>query len=235
MTTKKQFEKAFTDFLDSVYDQAVGRDTNRLHTVDSYLKARRDNIGAYAAYMPAILGIEIPDEAFYHPMIVNLADLVGDLLSLDNVSKSRFHRADRGGSRFSPQLGQDLASYNKEQAAGDDQYNILTIVMHQYSYTLDEALKWTADYHDEVKTRFLDGIERLPSFGPEVDPQLQQFIQAIAIWPRANDCWNFESGRYFGSKGPEIQKTRVVPIMPKIADIHCTLRGDSVVVAPVEL
>lgn len=105
VTTKKQFEKAFTDFLDSVYDQAVGRDTNRLHTVDSYLKARRDNIGAYAAYMPAILGIEIADEAFYHPTVVYLADLVGDLLSLDNVSKPSLHRVDRGDSRFSTQLG----------------------------------------------------------------------------------------------------------------------------------
>ena len=36
--------------------------------------------------------------------------------------------------------------YN-EQARGDDQYNILTVVINKYDYTLDEALSWVADYH----------------------------------------------------------------------------------------
>ena len=132
-------------------------------------------------------------------------------------------------------IPQDLASYNKEQATGDDQHNILTIVMNQFGFTLDEALKWTADYHEEVEARFLDGMKRLPSFGPDVDPQLQQFIQAIAMWPRTNDCWNFESGRYFGSKGLEIQKTRIVPIMPKVVDNHRSLRRENVGVPLVDL
>ena len=87
--------------------------------------------------------------------------------------------------------------------------------MNQFGYTLDEALKWTADYHEEVEARFLDGLKRVPSFGPDADPQLQQFIQAIAMWPRTNDCWNFESGRYFGSKGAEYKRTRLVPLLPK--------------------
>ena len=107
--------------------------------------------------------------------------------------------------------------------------------MNQFGYTLDEALKWTADYHEEVEARFLDGMKRVPSFGPDVDPQLQQFIQAIAMWPRTNDCWNFESGRYFGSKGLEIQKTRIVPIMPKVVDNHRSLRRENVVVPLVDL
>lgn len=107
--------------------------------------------------------------------------------------------------------------------------------MNQFGYTIDEAMKWAAEYHKEVETRFLDGMKQVPSFGPDVDPQLQQFIQAIALWPRSNDCWSFESGRYFGSKGLEIQKTRIVPVMPKVVGDHRSLRRENVVVPLVDL
>ena len=66
MTARKHFEEVWTDFLNSVCDHARDRDTNKLHTVESYFEARRDNIDACAAYMPAVLGIDIdtPDEIF---------------------------------------------------------------------------------------------------------------------------------------------------------------------------
>ncbi|KAI0727260.1 isoprenoid synthase domain-containing protein [Fomitopsis betulina] len=158
VTARKHLEEAFTDYLNSVHDQALDRDTNNLRTVENYFRTRRENTGARPSYIPAVMEIDVPDEAFYHPGVVKLSYLSTDLILLDN-----------------------------------------------FGYTLDEALKWTANRHEEVQARFLDGMKRLPSFGPDVDPRLQQYIQAIATGPRANDCWNFESGRYFGSKGLEIQ------------------------------
>ncbi|KAH9926487.1 terpenoid synthase [Fomitopsis serialis] len=155
VTARKHFEEAFTDYLNSIVDQAVDRDNDTFRT----------NIGARPAYIPAIFGIDIPDEAFYHPAVVGLSYLIADILILDN----------------------DLASYNKEQATGDDRQNILTVVMHQFGYTLDEALEWVANYHESIEARFLDGLQRLPSFA-------SGYIRAIAIWPRSSDCWNFESG-----------------------------------------
>jgi len=129
---------------------------------------------------------------------------------------------------------QDIVSYNKEQAIGDDRHNILTIAMHQFDTDLDGALAWVCQYHEEVKARFLEGLKRVPSFGPKVDRQLEEYILHLANWPRANDCWNFESGRYFGSKGLEIQKTRCVPLLPKVQN-DPTLRREQVVVPLVDL
>ena len=117
----------------------------------------------------------------------------------------------------------------------DVHHNILTIVTKQLGYTFCEALNWTSNYHNELKARFLKGKLQLPSFGPGVDPQLERFIEAIAMWPRANDSWTFESGRYFGSKGLEIQQTRVVPFMPKVVDVHDALRRENVVIPLIEL
>lgn len=101
-TARKHFEESFTDYLNSVYDQALDRETNSLRTVESYFKTRRENIGARPSYMPAVLGIDIPDEAFYHPTVVELGYLIADLIILDNVSPLFSRRLDRTNSQTSP-------------------------------------------------------------------------------------------------------------------------------------
>ncbi|RPD67494.1 terpenoid synthase [Lentinus tigrinus ALCF2SS1-7] len=189
----KHFVEAFTDYLNSVIVQAEDRDNDTIRTIDSYLETRRQNIGARPSYVPGELHLSIPDEAFYHPVIKELEYLCADLIILDN----------------------DIASYNKEQATGDDRHNILTIAMHQFNTDFDSAMDWVANYHKEVEMRFLDALKRVPSWGPEVDKQVAVYIEHLANWPRCNDCWNFESGRYFGSRGREYQKTRLVPMLPK--------------------
>ena len=85
----------------------------------------------------------------------------------------------------------------------------------------------------EVEARFLDALKRVPSFGPAVDAELQVYITHLANWPRCNDCWNFESGRYFGNKGLEYQRTRLVPMLPKRAH-NPTLKRELVEVPLVE-
>jgi len=88
--------------------------------------------------------------------------------------------------------------------------------MHQFEMDLESAMQWVAAYHAEVETKFLDGLKRLPSRGLQIDRQVQQYVDGLGNWVRGHDCWNFESGRYFGSKGREIQKTRYVALYPKL-------------------
>jgi hypothetical protein len=106
--------------------------------------------------------------------------------------------------------------------------------MHQFNTDFEGAMKWVCEYHEEVETKFLDALKRVPSFGPEVDKQLEEYILHLANWPRCNDCWNFESGRYFGTKGLEIQKSRYVPLLPKVLP-EPTLKREQVVVPLVEM
>ncbi len=110
---------------------------------------------------------------------------------------------------------QDVASYNREQATGYGNWNILSVAMHQFGLDLHHATQWVAQYHKEVQARFFDALKRLPSFGPGVDEALQEYIVGVAAWPRGNDCWRFESERYFGKKGAEVQKTRRIPLLAK--------------------
>jgi hypothetical protein len=84
-SSQRHFVEAFTAFLNSLVDQAEDRDNDTIRTVDEYLKTRRENIGARPSYAPAELGLDLPDEAFYHPVIVELSYHIADLILLDNV------------------------------------------------------------------------------------------------------------------------------------------------------
>ena len=94
-------------------------------------------------------------------------------------------------------------------------HNILFVAMDQHNTDFDGAMAWVVDFHKKIETRFHDTLTRMPSFGPQVDAQLQEYIDLLSNWPRGNYCWNFEGGRYFGSKGLEYQRTRLVPKLPK--------------------
>ena len=111
-----------------------------------------------------------------------------------------------------------MSSYNKEQAVGDDHHNIITIIMRQKGYNLQEALEWLAAEHkareDRILTSSWPQVAAL-RYSPEVDKLLKYYVDHVLNWPRANDSWNFESGRYFGSEGLRIQKERVVRLLPK--------------------
>lgn len=78
--------ESLTAYLESVVQQAADRDNNTFRTVDSYLETRRENIGARPSYVPIELDLNLPDEVFYHPIIVELSVHIADLIILDNVS-----------------------------------------------------------------------------------------------------------------------------------------------------
>ncbi|KAF8484312.1 terpenoid synthase [Gautieria morchelliformis] len=213
-TSQRHMVESFTAYLESVIQQAIDRDTNTIRTIDSYFQNRRENIGARPSYVPMELDLDLPDEVFYHPVIVELSIYIADLII----------------------LGNDIASYNKEQATGDDRHNIITVAMHEYNIDTNGAMAWVANRHAETETKFLDGLKRVPSWGPEMDRQVQQYLYGLANWPRCNDCWNFESGRYFGSKGPQIRKSRLVPLFPKVhaPNQDASLRRENVTVPLVD-
>lgn len=110
-----------------------------------------------------------------------------------------------------------MCSYNKEQAAGDDLHNIIRIAMSELNLDLQGAFDWLASVHGSKIAHFFETWSEAKklTWGPEVDAEMTVYLDGLANWVRANDCWNFESGRYFGQDGLSIQQHRVVNLMPK--------------------
>ncbi|KAJ6453743.1 isoprenoid synthase domain-containing protein [Mycena sanguinolenta] len=209
-SSQKHFVEAFTGYLYSIVQEVDDCDADAIFTVAHYLDIRSRNIAAYACFVPCELHLNLPDHVFYNPVLADLKRIAAHLLIVNN----------------------DLMSYNKEQALGRDQFNFLTIIMRTDS-TMDlrAATSWLSAYHESLQSEFIDTIRLLPSFGPALDRELQEYISHLANWPRAQDCWNFESTRYFGNKGLEIQVTRQVPLLSKLK----RTKAEGVMVPLVEL
>ncbi|KAL5482772.1 STS14 [Sanghuangporus weigelae] len=213
-TAQRHFIESFSAYLESLVQQAEDRDNNTNHSIASYLKHRHENIGTRPSYAVLEFRLNLPDEVIYHPTIVKLSEHITELILLDN----------------------DITSYNKEQATGDDSYNILTVVMRELNLDLDRAMEWVAEYHAQVQARFLNGRKQLPSWGADLDRQVEEYLDGLANWARGNVCWHFESGRYFGTKSLEVQQTRRVALLPKaVASVQEeSLRRENVVVPLIE-
>ena len=107
--------------------------------------------------------------------------------------------------------------------------------MRSLKTDFDGAIAYCVRLHDERKQSFMEGVLRAPHAGLKEDKEVTKYISGLANWPRGNDCWNFECGRYFGKKGSEYQKERKVPLLAKVAGYRCQeLHADAVMVPSVD-
>lgn len=89
--------------------------------------------------------------------------------------------------------------------------------MNSENVSLQEAMSRMQAYILTLEQRFLvinSQIQDEAGSHP-ADASLLAYIDGIGNWVRANDTWSFESQRYFGSKGLEIQAQRTLELWPK--------------------
>ncbi|KAG1779591.1 terpenoid synthase [Suillus placidus] len=193
LPSQRHFLETFTAYLHAVVAEALDREQGRRRSIDDFLQLRRKTIGAKPCFSISEMGMDFPDEVFYHPVIVDLADCIAELIIIDN----------------------DMMSYNKEQAVGDV-HNLISTVMLELDLDRGSAMAWAAHYHAEVQKRFIDGLAKVPSWGPSIDVLVKEYLDGIGNWARANHAWSYESQRYFATKGLEIQQTRLIPLLPRV-------------------
>ncbi|KAG2039759.1 isoprenoid synthase domain-containing protein [Suillus americanus] len=194
LSSQRHFLETFTAYLHGVVAEAIDREQGHSkRSIDDYLKLRRYTIGVKPTYSIIEMGMDLPDEVFYHPVIMDLAECIADMAMIDN----------------------DMISYNKEQAAGNEDHNMVSTAMLELGLDRGGAMAWAAHYHAEVHKRFIDGLAKVPSWGPSVDILVKEYLDGIAIFARGHNSWCYEGHRYCGTRGPEIQKTRLVPLLPK--------------------
>ena len=87
LTSAKHFLETFPEYLESNVTQAQARNGSLL-TVDEYFLIRRKNIGVLPSFVPGELHLDLPDEAFYHPVITEMQQCATDLVFIDNVSST---------------------------------------------------------------------------------------------------------------------------------------------------
>ncbi|KAI0056034.1 terpenoid synthase [Artomyces pyxidatus] len=191
---QERFIKEFKDFTDSVVIEGIDRETSRIRTIEEYLKLRRFTVGIWPNFVALQFGMKgLPDEVVLHPTVVKLSVLLNDAVLLDN----------------------DLLSYNREQAAGEGFHNIITVVMAELKVDLDGALAWLEKRRAQIAADVIAGWDTLPEWDEDVREDARTYLQGMAGWVRSSYTWQFESERYFGKHGREIQEHRMVTLLPK--------------------
>ncbi|KAF7330915.1 Terpene cyclase [Mycena venus] len=152
--------------------------------VEGYMDLRRNNLGAKPAFELLAMDLDIPQVVYDNNALATLRQCAVDMICLAN----------------------DLYSFNVEQAKGDD-HNIITLMIIQEGMTVQGAVDRVSTIHDRLAAQFLAVFHSLPSFGsPAVDNMVRRYVDGLGNWVRANECWSFESWRYFADDGPRVQK-----------------------------
>lgn len=198
---QRRFIAAFTDYAYAVIEEASDRAKGSIRKITDYLRLTRLTAGPYPCFFPLEMDLDIPDEVMTHPSLELLRSLTAESLV----------------------LGNDLYSYNIEQAAGHGGHNIITVVMNEKKVNLDGALDWVAEYHGQVLSEFQAQYQMLPSWEPVIDQKVKMYVERLGQFIRGIDCWAFETERYFGTKGREVQKQRLVTLLPKKGELMPTI------------
>ena len=78
-----------------------------------------------------------------------------------------------------------MTEIQKEQAVGDDQ-NLVIVVMAKRKVDLQTAINIIVDIISEYTQKFLKLREQLPSFGPEIDKEVNRYVDGIAHFIRGS-------------------------------------------------
>ncbi len=170
-----------------------------------------------------MLKADLPLAVFDLPLFKSLRECITDMLWLDNVRRS--YLSALIALLCSHAATQDLLSYRKERAAGDDMHSIITLVMKEKRLNLHAAIAWLAAEHAKRVDEFfvLWPEASALTFGSDtVNRAVECYMDHLRNWPRGHQCWPFECERFFGMEGLKVKTERVVELTAKMPERSCS-------------
>ena len=117
--------------------------------------------------------IALPPAVISHPVVQRLELAVNNVIARSN----------------------DIFSAAKEMREGNT-HNLVRLLQHYHQIPFQEAVKRTASLHDAQVQTFIELSTQLPSFGAEIDANLQRYLSALRSGMRGHLDWFVETGRY---------------------------------------
>ncbi|KAG1905248.1 terpenoid synthase [Suillus fuscotomentosus] len=180
LSSRHHFLETFTASLHGFVAKALDHEQGHRRSINDYMKLWQYTVCLKPCLFIYEMEMDLPDEVFHHHVIMDLAECITDLVLIDN----------------------DMISYTKEQAAGNKDHNMISIIMLEVGLDIS-----------------------VPSWGPSVDILVKEYLYGIAMWPQANHSWSYKIHRYFATSGPKIQQTRIVPLLPRPDCVNLSSRS----------
>lgn len=171
-----RFIRSMEEYFTSCHWEAGNRAADITPTVAEYV-TMRPYTGALFADVEAIEIIEkvyLPSHILQHFIVQRLVLACNNIVCWAN----------------------DIFSCAKEAKQGDV-HNLVLVLKHERNISLQDAVDETARMHNEEVKLFTALEKLLPSFGPEMDLELERFLSVLRSWITANYDWSFlDTGRY---------------------------------------
>ena len=89
--------------------------------------------------------------------------------------------------------------------------------MHEHHLDRHGATQWLFDRVAALEHQYSRLVRRLDDIGigPAQGGELKEYFNHLGQLRRACYDWSFECPRYFGARGEEFAKTKLVPIIPQ--------------------
>ncbi|RAK94265.1 terpene synthase metal binding domain protein [Aspergillus costaricaensis CBS 115574] len=190
--TLRRFARSMQDYSEACIQQVIMQSRfqgSETLSVDEFIAMRRGSIATTPlfALFEYAYGLNIPDEVFECSSIKELERVSTEVTVIQN----------------------DIVSYRKEQLL-DENSNLIKIYLRDgfsVQAAFDEAGKLLATCYRDWYLALAD----LPSWGEDVDAQVQTYIEGLQNVVLANIHWSFRAERYWKSNA-EIQKDRTIEV-----------------------
>ncbi|EQB59112.1 hypothetical protein CGLO_00546 [Colletotrichum gloeosporioides Cg-14] len=176
------FRELFDEYMDGVVEEAGLR--RRLPALPSrieYMAVRQRTIGMYPSIAFLLIRCEVRREVWEEPTIQSLMDMCFRIIINQN----------------------DMYSFDKEQAKGEDSHNGVRILMHEFDIGVQEAMDQLGAETRELVSRLIALCEKLPTMETTNDYEHQQLLlEGCIAWIIGMDFWSLHiTTRYHGHGG----------------------------------
>lgn len=201
----QRFLERCKQLMQSTVEEAKLRQRGEVLSLEAYIPLRRLNVGVYVcfAFTEAVLGVNLSDEVYNDPVFSRLYDTATDLVWWANVSPFL------PKTRKQLTTGQDLYSYNMEQAKGHQGNNVITVLLQSKGMVIQTAADYAGTQFDQQVRAFVADKVTLPSWGPTIDADVAKCVHGLEHWVVGNLQFSGETDRYLS---PKEKITRVVTL-----------------------
>ena len=107
----RHFVRSFAKYLESNVVHSQDRENDAISPFEGFLDYRRPNTGNTSIFFPGELGLNIPDEAYYHPIVREMQNCAIDLIAIENVSNNILSRSPEPQLNFLVHLGYGIVQH----------------------------------------------------------------------------------------------------------------------------
>ncbi len=170
-----QFICGCENYFQGCVHEATNRVQHTIPGIDTYIIMRRLSAGVDVS-LPLIElcdQLMIPDFVQKHYIFKQLKLITSNILGWSN----------------------DIFSVSREMGNGDF-HNLVLVLHYQQQISLQQAIEYAVEMHDQEVRTFMNLEASVPSFGAKVDSEFTKYISGLRAWIRGNLDWYSYSSRY---------------------------------------